>query len=311
MSIPVTNKEFLKRMYEAVGKEYTPMSSYVKANVSIPIRHNTCGVVKNISPNHFLKDGRRCSYCFHKNSKSPEAFSKQFEELIGDEYEQCSKYHRSTEKIKVKHTVCNTLYEVTPHAILNGERCPTCFGNSTKTTDEFKQEVSDLSGGEYEVYSDYVNSKTKLVIKHITCGSVYYVTPHDFISGNRCPYCKQSKGEKLIESILKDGNIPYEIQKVFPECGTSKQRLPFDFYLPEYNLLIEYDGEQHYIPIKYYGGDKKLSDQMRRDNIKNMFAKNAGISLLRIPYTLDKTDITSIVVNTIKRSKAEGSTPKR
>lgn len=60
--------------------------------------------------------------------------------------------------------------------------------------------------------------------------------------------------------------------------------LPFDFYLPEYNICIEYDGEQHNRSVKHFGGDKAFYTRIKHDNIKNEYCKNNGISLLRIPY---------------------------
>ena len=60
--------------------------------------------------------------------------------------------------------------------------------------------------------------------------------------------------------------------------------MPFDFYLPAYNLCIEFDGEQHFKSIKHFGGEKRLSIQKIKDNIKTEYCKNNNIKLLRIPY---------------------------
>ena len=60
--------------------------------------------------------------------------------------------------------------------------------------------------------------------------------------------------------------------------------MSFDFYLPNLNLCIEYDGEIHYYPIIRFGGMNKLMEIQLRDSIKNEFCKNQGIELLRIPF---------------------------
>lgn len=103
-------------------------------------------------------------------------------------------------------------------------------------------------------------------------------------NGTGCPYCFDSHGEKEIKKCLEKNNIKYEFQKKFPNCKL-KRPLPFDFYLPSYNILIEYDGEQHFKPIKYFGGVKKFNSLRKKDKIKNLFAQENGIYLLRIPYT--------------------------
>lgn len=85
-----------------------------------------------------------------------------------------------------------------------------------------------------------------------------------------CPMCKKSKGELLIEKILISNNINYIKQKTFNGCY-NKRKLPFDFYLPEFNMCIEYDGVQHYNEINYWGGITYLEYVKNHDNIKTLF----------------------------------------
>jgi len=93
----------------------------------------------------------------------------------------------------------------------------------------------------------------------------------------------QSKEEQIIESLLKKKGLRYEIEKTFKDCINSKTKceLFFDFYVPYFNLIIEYDGIVHYKPIY---GEETLEDTQYRDRIKNQFCKNRNINLLRIPY---------------------------
>lgn len=65
--------------------------------------------------------------------------------------------------------------------------------------------------------------------------------------------------------------------------------LPFDFYLPSYNIVIELDGEQHFKPVRFGGiSHKEAIEQFKirklHDKIKNQFCKNNNIRLVRIPY---------------------------
>ena len=95
--------------------------------------------------------------------------------------------------------------------------------------------------------------------------------------------CKSSRGEKKIISFLKNENIQYFSQFKFDECK-NKNKLPFDFYLPNHNICIEFQGEQHYHPIPYFGGEDKLKKVKKRDQIKRNFCKNNLIKLIEIPY---------------------------
>lgn len=62
------------------------------------------------------------------------------------------------------------------------------------------------------------------------------------------------------------------------------KNIHFDFYLPEENICIEFDGEQHFRPIDYFGGENTFKLTQKRDKIKNKYCKNNNIKLLRIKY---------------------------
>lgn len=106
-----------------------------------------------------------------------------------------------------------------------------------------------------------------------------------------CPTCSSSKGEIAIEDFFLKNNMKYEKQKRFKDCR-DKLPLPFDFYLPDFNLCIEYDGRQHFEPQPWSRTNKhakqnmfyELSETQRRDQIKTDYCKNNNINLLRIPY---------------------------
>ena len=92
-----------------------------------------------------------------------------------------------------------------------------------------------------------------------------------------------SKGELLITNILKTLNVNYKLQKTFNNCKY-KRKLKFDFYLPDYNSCIEFDGLYHYKIIKNKQNSEQLKSTQLRDQIKNEFCKQNNIKLLRIPY---------------------------
>lgn len=105
-----------------------------------------------------------------------------------------------------------------------------------------------------------------------------------------------SKGEDLIGYLLKNMGVSFIKEKTFKDCINPETNylLRFDFYLPDYNCCIEYDGEQHF----YYKGSgwnnkENFIELTKRDAIKNEYCKNHNIKLIRIPYTdFDKIDKT-------------------
>ena len=118
------------------------------------------------------------------------------------------------------------------------------------------------------------------------CGKIFITSTDKFLNGkNRCNDCsnRMSNIEFKVESFLIDNNLNYVKQKKFKDCYYKKV-LPFDFYLEEYNLLIEVQGQQHYEPLDYFGGDKGFTLQQKRDTIKRNYCIYHNINLLELPY---------------------------
>lgn len=102
-----------------------------------------------------------------------------------------------------------------------------------------------------------------------------------------CRFCNVSQGELRISKYLDSQNIEYKTQYIFKECKYIKS-LRFDFYLPQSNTCIEYDGQQHFKPVNFNGsqdgGLSSFIETQKRDEIKNRYCKDNNIKLIRIPY---------------------------
>jgi very-short-patch-repair endonuclease len=136
-------------------------------------------------------------------------------------------------------------------------------------------------------------------------------------NGSGCPICKESKGEQYLRNLFLSKNIKFNRQKKYNGFGD----LPFDFYLPKYNVLIEYDGEQHFQPTFGSTDSTRMinySTTYRNDNIKNEFinTNNRKLSLIRIPYTMEMGEIDKLLMRTLRYIKSNtivelGDYPKR
>ncbi|HJD72315.1 MAG TPA: hypothetical protein K8V13_11935, partial [Enterobacter roggenkampii] len=113
--------------------------------------------------------------------------------------------------------------------------------------------------------------------------------------------CNESHGEKYIRNYLDNHSIKYIPQKKFKDLK-DKTYLSYDFYLPEYNMLIEYQGIQHFESISFNGMDNSnLEKQQHHDNLKRKYAKDNGYKLLELKYTLDTQEKVNNYLNkTIK-----------
>lgn len=172
-----------------------------------------------------------------------------------------------------------------PNSLLQGYGCPKCARNLKLTTQEYIKRLHDINPNIVPL-EDYKTAKTKVLHKCLIDGYEWMVEPSSTLQGYGCPKCCESKGEKMVEQWLNDNNIQYLSQKRFDDCK-DKYSLPFDFYLPDYNCCIEYDGVQHYEPIEHFGGKESFEYVQKHDKIKTEYCKNNNIQLLRIAYFED------------------------
>ena len=191
-----TNEEFVKEVFDLVGSEYEFLESYINNKTKIKCKHNKCGHEWSIVPGSFLR-GTRCPECAKKTlskkyTKSNEKFIQEVYELVGNEYTFLEDYINDKTKIKCKHNLCGHEWDIVPSSFLRGRGCPECKGkriSETKTWDDakFKEEVCKVVGDEYTFLEEYVNSRTKIKVRHNECGYEYEVTPNHFFNGTRCP----------------------------------------------------------------------------------------------------------------------------
>ena len=121
------------------------------------------------------------------------------------------------------------------------------------------------------------------------CGKIHFVSSKHLLTGQiQSCGCQISKGENKISQILTEQHINFETQKTFPNLLSNKNwKMRFDFYLPELNICLEYQGIQHYDSTnKFYS-----KEGQERDNIKRDYCKNNNIKLIEISY-LDYDKIT-------------------
>lgn len=281
-----TEAEFKKEVFNLVGDEYTFLDPYISNRTKLKVKHNECGNIYRVEPASFLR-GRRCPKCYGNNKKTDVEFKKEVFNLVGNEYIFLDSYSNNKTKLRVKHNKCGNVYKVKPNDFFTrNSRCPYCSSKANKTYKQFKKEVYALVGDEYTFLDPYVNTHTKIRVKHNKCGTIYRVCPHTFLEGYRCPHCNSPKGELIINKILKLLNIKYEPQKKFNNLKDT-QPLSYDFYIPDQNILIEYQGQQHYEPIDYFGGVNQFKIQQKHDKLKSDYAKKHNYNLIAVPYTED------------------------
>lgn len=297
-----THKTFCEEVEKYGNEEYEVVGNYINNCTKIEILHSKCGTVYEVTPRKFIS-GRRCPKC-NKNIKyTTNEIKEKINKLTNGEYELISEYVNYDTHISVKHKECGNIWEVLPHNFFKkrGTRCPKCCGREYWNTLSFANYVKETTSGEYEVVGKYINARQKIKVLHKKCGTIYEVFPYSFVAGNRCPNCKISHGEQKIKEYLIKNNIEFEREVSFPECKYYKP-LKFDFKIRNrgQEILIEFDGIQHFQPVEIFGGEESFLLSKKRDNIKNKFCEDNKIKLVRISYK-EEEKIEEILSKEIKK----------
>lgn len=307
-----TTESFLKELESVHGDRYaTDKVSYVNMKTPITL---TCRKHGDFSEKpYMLMNGHGCPICeqlegktWHDNTKyTKEDFVRISKENHKEVYDYTeSVYVNCDSKIKIKCPNGHVFWQVaTEH--MHGTGCPFCNGRG-RTTEEFVTMFKEVHGDKYILdKTKYINSTTKVCVTCKEHGD-FYALPHNLLNGQGCPQCnKYSKGEERIERYLKENDIKFIAQKEFPNESLfiKNKIIRVDFYLPDYNTIIEFNGEQHYKPIKLFGGQKKFEQQQERDNALRKYCKEYKINLIEIPYS--KYNIIESILD-IKLKKAGG-----
>lgn len=246
------------------------------------------------------------------NKLTLDDFINRSREVHGDRYNYSkSIYTKARNKITI---ICKEHGEFsqTADSHMRGVGCPHCSGRAKKTKNEFIKKARSIHGKRYSYDKvKYINNRTHVIITCKEHGDFRQIPANHTNSGHGCPICgmNKSRGEDRIALFLDNNNVKYVRQKRFNGCK-NKRRLPFDFHLPKYNILIEYDGEHHYDTWRLEDKDKayeKLMIVKKNDKIKNKYCRDNNIKLIRIPYW-DFDNIEDILVKELDlKTKKEGN----
>lgn len=244
----------------------------------------------NITPHNALY-GKGCKEC--KREKESISKRKLHEKYVAELFvvnphiEVLEEYVNAKTAILHRCTIHNVTWKVSPDSVLQCGGCKQChyekIGNKLRKTHEKYVNELMIVNSNIDVIEQYVDAKTPILHKCKIHNITWKAQPCHVLEGHGCPRCKESFGEKQISEWLYKHDIAYIPQKTFNDCK-NKQPLPFDFYIPAYNLCIEYDGEQHFRSIEFFGGEKSFIQRQHNDKIKNQYCQDNSIQLLRIPY---------------------------
>ena len=274
------------------GERISVEGIYAGDKVKILHKCNSCNQIKPMCPSDLIQ-GKGCRLCSMKrvggqNKKTHDDYLNEVQELHSSKIFVPQNYENDATKIEHVCTVCDYAWSATPTNILQNHGCPACARQRTieswkRTNAEYLIELAKMVDDDFVPLEEYIDARTP--IKHLCkfCQGTWKISPDNALRGKGCPICKESHGEKAIRRFLDDNQIVYVSQKTFVGCKR-ESLLRFDFYLPERQICIEYDGEQHFRPCEIYGGQEDFEIRLECEAIKDAYCIANEILLLRIPY---------------------------
>lgn len=291
----ITHNEFIDKL-KVVKPNLEVLSEYKGNKKYITVKCKIHDHTWQSKPNWLMHEGKYdCQKCYDErrgeNTKiGLDEFITRAIEIHGDKYNYDNViYVNNKTKIIITCPIHGDFITTPEKHINRHQGCPKC-GNRNVTTDEFVEKAKKIHGNDYD-YSktNYINNSTKITIickKH----GEFQQTPDKHLSGHGCPICNESKLESLVRNILDKNNISYISQYKVNWLG--KQSL--DFYLPVYNIGIECQGQQHFNPVKYFGGCDAFKVNLKRDIIKNQLCEDNNVRLI---YVTDLSKLKKSILN--------------
>lgn len=255
----------------------------------------------------FIKNGRTISCGCIKTEAQIQAWEKLHLQLEGKKFERLKVLRKCEDRANNGKVMwecqcdCGNIVYVNGTSLKNGntKSCGCLAKELTRIRD--LERVEDLVGqqfGEVKVIERMNKSDLKngTIWKcQCSCGNICY-KPTSYLKRSKvcsCGCISQSKGTLNIEKILNENNIQYIKEYKFEDCKNINP-LPFDYFLPKYNILIEFDGQQHFKQKPHFSDILYIHSN---DMIKNEYCFNNGIYLIRIPYCYENLELRDLLYN--------------
>lgn len=303
------NKEkFIELARKKHGDKYDYSKvNYVDSKTKVMITCPVHGDFEQVPSEHL--SGKGCYKCgIDKRAKTmtqnTEIFIRRAKAIHSDRYDYSKSVYVNNRQPLIITCPVHGDFLQSPNTHLDNHGCPYCKGDAerermlkgkaqnisvlqTKTAEEFISDAIRLHGDKYRYDKvEYISSKDKVLITCPGHGD-FELTPNEHLSGRGCPKCRQSFGERRVGLFLERHDIKHKPQKklyYIDEEGI-KRYFQVDFYLPNGNIVIEYNGEQHYMPVKTWEGVPGFLKQQKRDANLRRYCKKHGYRLIEIPYT--------------------------
>lgn len=261
---------------------------YKGTHKKIKLKCNNCHNIFENTPHDILyvkTINTICPYCYKENINKyhKDNFINKSKIIHNNKYDYSKITEYKDNKTKVP-IICPEHGEFwqTPNSHLSGHGCPYCMYDKNRLKYEDFINKSKVIHNDYYQYKENVEYKNNQTLIPIICPihGEFLQVAKIHLSGCGCPKCQQSWLEREICNLLKENEIKYEREKTFTWLKNEHSNLYLDFYLPDYNIAIECQGQQHFEKIEYYGGKEKFEKVLKNDLLKMKLCNEHNIKII-------------------------------
>ncbi len=282
MSVKIIEQDVKNKIQILYPNLHFELINYTSSKYPFQIKCLNCGKIHNFSE-LYSAIGRvnlcKCTKDFSSTREKVEYLLKYYNFTLVN-------WTGAAQKVIIRCNNCNVEFSRLPLEVLkNPSYCTECNNSSTKrlSIKDVQDKINNKFPNKDYQLLQYTGWKDKSLIKHLSCGLIFKQHIGHFLDGCGCPKCnkKRSQGEKTIKSWLEKNNINF-VPQYRIDIGNKRSYL--DFMLTDFNIAIEYNGEQHYNSNNYYNRKQGFEQQQERDERKRNWCKEHLIKLIEIPY---------------------------
>lgn len=303
MGKKLTTEEFVNRA-KLIFPEYNfDKVNYINISTKVLVECPKHGIFEAIPYNMINSNHSGCPKCALENaskrlSRGTDKFKKSaikiFLNYNYDEVEYVNQYKKIRLTCEHGHK-----FETRPKDLLSGHGCPICSRNKIKNQNlqRFIELSKEIHGDKFDYTTLKFNGYQQPMTIICPIHGMVSISPQNHLLGPGCPKCGQSIGELKVEEYLKKLGINYKKEYPIEYAGNKSGKAYIDFYLPDLNTFIEFNGKQHYIPIEHFGGQLIFDKQVERDNYIDEYCKKNNINLITIKYNENINEILNKQIN--------------
>ena len=239
-----SNTNLFRKKLIKINSNLEVIGKYVTAKTKIDVKCKVCGYIFASTPNNLLS-GNGCPNCSNHITRTIEQLYEQINENSKNNVKILSPIISANNKVDVMCNICGNKWKTTPNILIRCG-CPNCDKiNRSKSHEKFINELTYINPN-IKIISKYKQAHQKVKCECLNDGYQWEATPNSLLKGTGCPICREPKGERKCRIFFDKNNITYIQQKTYKGLiGINNGLLRYDFYLPKYNLLIEYQGQFH------------------------------------------------------------------